>query len=357
MSINRSYLAAAAISAVVALFFITGTLFRGDAGDGTDVPDLQQNELEVVTQTLRSQSRPAILTLNGRTEAFREVVVRAETGGRVIATPAQEGDFISAGDLLCQLDLDARGALLAQGQADLRARQLDYESALELQSRGHRSANQVAALEAARDAAQAQLQAAREEISNVDIRAPFDGFFDGRFAEIGDFLGRGDPCGTLVQLDPILLIAEVAERDISKISTGMTGQAHLVTGESIDGLVSFVERRADPATRTFQVQLEAANPDGILRSGVTADIRLPLTAEPAHRVPTSVMALNSEGELGIRIIENGNTVRFVPIRLLSDDGEQVWVSGLPDPAQIIILGQDFVADGAIVSTVDADDTP
>lgn len=354
MSINRSYLAAAAIFAVVALFFITGTVFQGEAGETADTPEAQFENMEVVTTLLHAQPRPAILTLHGRTEAFRNVVVRAETGGRVVETPAMEGGFVSSGDLLCKLDLDARGALLAQAEADLRARQLDYEAAVELQTRGHRSANQVAALEAARDAARAQLQAAREEVSNVDIRAPFDGYFDGRVAEIGDFLRQGDPCGTMVQLDPILLVAEVAERDIAKIRSDMPGQAHLVTGETVDGIVSFVERRADQATRTFRIELEAPNPGGLLRSGVTADIIVPLEAEPAHRIPTSVMALNSEGSLGVRIIEDGDTVRFVPIRLLSDDGEQVWVGGLPDPVRVIVLGQDFVADGSVVTSIDAD---
>lgn len=349
MSINRSYLSALAILAIVALFFTAGTLFNSSAEHTQDEADTQTRGLEVVTEIIEARPRPAILSLRGRTEAFREVVVRAETGGRVTETPAVEGSAIAEGDLLCRLDIDARGASLAQAEADLRARQLEYDAAAELQARGHRSANQVAATEAARDAAAARLQAARVELANVNVRAPFDGFFDRRNAEIGDFLSPGNPCGVVVQLDPILLVAEIAERDIASIAPGMTGTALLVTGERIEGTVRFVERRADPATRTFRVELEAPNPDGVLRSGVTAEIRLPLAAEPAHRVPTSVLALNAEGELGVRIIENGNTVRFVPVRLLSDDGEEVWVAGLPERAEVIVLGQDFVADGSVVT--------
>ena len=73
-----------------------------------------------------------------------------------------------------------------------------------------------------------------------------------------------------------------------------------------------------------------------------------VTLRPAHRVPASILALDSEGELGIRIVEDDHHVRFVRIDLLSDDGEQVWVAGLPETANIIVLGQEFVADGVEV---------
>jgi multidrug efflux system membrane fusion protein len=348
MSINRSYLTALGILAGVMLFFAIGSIFGGGGSNGTDNTLTEPGRFEVVTRLVHAETQPAHLGLRGRTEAFREVVLRAETGGRVVETPAIEGAPVAAGDVMCRLDPDARGAALSQAQADLRARQLDYDAAVELENRGHRSANQVAAMEAARDAAQAQMLAAREELANVHVRAPFDGYFDGQLAEIGDFLGRGDPCAVIVQLDPVLVVSEVAEREVARIEPGMTGHAVLATGEAIDGVIRFVERRADPVTRTFRIEMEAPNPDGQIRSGVTAAIDLVLAPEPAHRIPASILALNAEGILGVRIVEAGDIVRFVPIRLLSDDGEQVWVSGLPNPAQIITLGQEFVSEGTQV---------
>ncbi|MBO6764676.1 efflux RND transporter periplasmic adaptor subunit [Maricaulis sp.] len=345
---NRSYIAALAIFVAVVLLFTVGTLLNGEA----DSRDAEQTEtshrFEVVVRSVEAQMRPANLSLRGRTEAFREVVVRAETGGRVAEAERLEGTPVTAGDVLCRLDVDARSASVQQAEADLRARQLEYDAAAELNQRGHRSANQVAAAEAARDAARARLSAAREELANVNIAAPFDGIFDGRTAEVGDFLRTGDACGTVVQLDPILVVAEVGERHVAELEPGMAGQARLVTGQTVEGTIRFVERRADPTTRTFRVELEAPNPDHAIRSGITAEIRLDLPEEPAHRIPASILALNADGVLGVRIVEDGNRVRFVPVELLSDDGEQVWVAGLPRRAEVIVLGQDFVADGVEV---------
>ena len=345
---NRSYIAALAIFVAVILLFTVGTLLNGDAASHDAEQADTSHRFEVVVRTVEARMRPASLSLRGRTEAFREVVARAETGGRVAEAPIQEGMPVAAGDVLCRLDVDARSAAVLQAEADLRARQLDYEAAVELNRRGHRAANQVAAAEAVRDAARAQLSAAREELANVNIAAPFDGLFDGREAEIGDFLRTGDACGTVVQLDPILIIAEVGERHVAELEPGMAGTARLVTGQTVEGSIRFVERRADPTTRTFRVELEVPNPDHAIRSGITAEIRLSLPEEPAHRVPASILALNAEGVLGVRIVEEGNRVRFVPVELLSDDGEQVWVAGLPRRAEVIVLGQDFVADGVEV---------
>jgi len=349
MTLNKSYIAALSILVAVSLLFIVGTLLQAGQADSHETANTGHDRLfEVVTRTVTAQPRAASLSLRGRTEAFREVLVRAETGGRVAEAAIVEGSEVEAGDVLCRLDVDARSAAVGQAEADLRSRELDFNAARELAERGHRSTNQVAAAEAARDAAQARLQAAREELDNIYLRAPFDGVFDGRAAEVGDFLRAGDPCGTVVEMNPILVVAEVSERNVSALEPGMPGRVNLVTGQQVDGQVRFVERRADQATRTFRVEVELPNEDMSIRSGVTAEVILQLPGRPAHRVPASILALDSEGELGIRIVEDDHHVRFVRIDLLSDDGEQVWVAGLPETANIIVLGQEFVADGVEV---------
>lgn len=353
MPLNRSQLTAVGILVAVIILFAIGTVLQGDPQTASTARSGDDALFEVVTERVEAIDRPALLALRGRTEAFREVVVRAETGGRVVAATSVEGSPVAEGDVLCRLDVDARAAALAQAEAEFRTRQLDYNAAVELLNRGHRSANAVAGVEALRDAAEARLEAARQEMANITIRAPFDGYFDHRAAEVGDYLAPGGACGTVVQLDPILMIAEVAERDVAGLSVGMPGHAQLITGERIDGIIRFVERRADPSTHTFRVELEAPNPDGLLRSGVTAGISIPLAAEPAHRIPTSVLALDADGTLGVRIVETGDIVRFVPIQLLADDGEEVWVTGLPSPANVITVGQDFVADGTQVRIASA----
>lgn len=355
MQLNGRYIAALVIIVVVGGFFLFGSVFNQRGSERAEEDGQAPSRApRVVYEVFNAGEQPAFLVLRGRTEAIREVAVRAETGGRVVEAPAPEGAHVEEGELLCRLDVDARQAALDQANADLRAAQQEYEGAVALGDRGYRSQNSIAALEAARDGARARLEAARQELDNIYIRAPFAGWFDRRAAEIGDFLARGEPCGVVLELDPVLAVAQVAERDVEALEAGMAGRARLVTGETVDGIVRRIARQADTATRTFRMELAIDNPDGALRAGVTAEIIIPLAARPAHRVPTTVLALDDTGNIGVRIIGEDDRVRFVAVEWLSDDAEGSWVSGLPDPAHVIIQGQDFVEDGAIVNAVRAE---
>jgi membrane fusion protein, multidrug efflux system len=354
MRFNGRYIAAFAIIIIVGSFFLFGSLFNNrDSGPAAEDGQAPSRAPRVVYEIFHADEQPGYISLRGRTQAVREVSVRAETGGRVVEAPAPEGARVSEGDLLCRLEVDARQAALDQARADLRAAQQEYEGAVTLSDRGYRSQNSVSALEAARDGARARLEAAQQEMANIFIRAPFDGWFDSRDAEIGDFLSPGQPCGTVLELDPLLAVAQVAEREVGALEAGMAGQVRLITGEIENGTIRRISRQADPATRTFRTELAISNPDGELRSGITAEIIIPLPPRPAHLVPTTVLALNEDGNIGVRIIDANDRVSFVEVEWLSDESGGSWVAGLPDPARVIVQGQDFVEDGALVESVTA----
>ena len=98
------------------------------------------------------------------------------------------------------------------------------------------------------------------DIGYTAIRAPFDGVIEERAVEIGDFVNVGDSAARIVDLDPVLVVGQAAERDIGKIKVGMPGTARLVTGETVAGKVRFVGSSADAKTRTFRVELEVSEP-------------------------------------------------------------------------------------------------
>ena len=68
----------------------------------------------------------------------------------------------------------------------------------------------------------------------------------------------------------------------------------------------------------------------------------------AHLVPQSALTLNDDGALGVRLVDADNTARFAPVRLLRDTVQGVWVEGLPAQVDIIVTGQEYVADGVPV---------
>ena len=77
-------------------------------------------------------------------------------------------------------------------------------------------------------------------------------------------------------------------------------------------------------------------------------MRVPLNKVKAHLIPSYLLSLNDEGELGIKIVEN-DVVKFLLIQIIEDGLDGLWVSGLPDKVTIITVGQEYVINGQNVN--------
>ena len=344
MKIKGSHLVVAVcVVAVVGYFVIRGLLGAGhDKAEAKAAPrdELQLVRADIVPETVR----PYGIVLRGRTEGARTVVVRAETAGAVAATPTPEGVFVRKGQVLCRLDVDARQASLDQARANLRSEELQYQAALGLKERGFRSETQVLAAKAELDQAKAQAEQAAIVLDQINIRAPFSGVFDSREAEVGSYLAPGQACGTLIELNPLLVVGDVAEADAARINVGSPATARLTTGGALSGRVRFVAREAHPQTRTYRVEVAVANPSAAIRSGLSAEIIVGAGQGAAHLVPVSALVLDSAGRQGVRYVV-GDTVAFAPVRVIEETAEGVWVSGLTGPVRVITVGQSYVSEG------------
>ena len=345
--------------------------------------------VHVVARRSEAQVTENAVQLRGRTEALREVTASAETSGRIISDPIRAGAFVEEGQLLCEIDPGTRltaleeaeaaldsararlpeaEAQLAGARAQLTAAEIDANAASRLSESGFGSETRAASAEAAREGALAQIQSgeaalsqarsgirsaeaavtrAEEEIARLTITAPFAGYLETDTAEIGTLMQPGAPCATVIQLDPIKLVGFVPEAQVDRVMLGAEAGARLSSGRQVRGEVSFVSRSADEATRTFRVEITVPNPDVTIRDGQTADILVRSEGMPAHLLPASAMTLNDDGTLGVRIVDEG-VVRFVPVRMIRDTTTGVWLTGLPEVADVITVGQEFVTDGVPV---------
>lgn len=351
MNVSQSVKLAGVFVALIVLYFLVKGLF-GAPAPSNEASAAAPEEFTVVYQTITPEAWRDAVTIRGRTKAERKVVVSSETSGVVAETPAELGAFVSEGDVLCRLNVDARVAQLAEARAALAKAKLDYEAGVTLSKDGFRSETAVAAAKAMRDQAAAQLERAQYELQKTEIKAPFDGAYDERHVEVGDYMKVGDPCATVIQRSPFLVVGAVSERDVAKIKKGDRGRASLATGETIDGVVRFVATSADAATRTFDVELEVPNDDGALRDGVTAEFTVFAEERNAHHVPRAALVLD-DGEIGLRTLGAGNVVAFQPVRLIGETPSGVWVAGLSGNVRVITSGQLYVNAGQTVGAVEA----
>ena len=307
--------------------------------------------VQAVTSVARALDQ-GVLT-RGQTEAARRVELRAETSARVISEPLPKGHSVTQGEVLCALDPGTRPAALAEAQARLIEAQLNATAAQKLQAGGYRSDTAAASAQSALEAASAGVEAAQTELARLKITAPFDGILESETAELGSFLTSGGLCATVIALNPMKLVGYVPETEIDRVKMGASVGGRLATGREVLGRVSYVAQSADPTTRTFTVEAKVANPDGAIREGQTVEMVIAADGTKAHFLPASAMTLNDDGQLGVRIARDG-VAHFAPVTFLRDTADGVWLAGLPDTADVIVVGQDYVTEGSpvIVTLVD-----
>jgi multidrug efflux system membrane fusion protein len=299
-------------------------------------------------ETLTAQPMPIEVDLRGLTKPESQVTVVAQTAGTVTKVDVEKGQTVKAGDLLCTLDQGSRQAAVTQAQAAVDQAQTAYDSNQALVKKGLAATNTSLALESALKGAKAQLQNAQIELDRTQIKSDIAGVVQAPVASVGSTLAMGGPCATVVQLDPMLFTGSVPEARMAAARIGLKATVKTVTGATAEGKVTYIASTADPATRTFPVEIEIPNPDGKILGGVTADATVEVGVAPAHLLPQSVLTLDDDGVLGIRTVENGNTVAFHPVNIVKDTTDGVWVVGLPTKINVITVGQEYVKSGEIV---------
>jgi multidrug efflux system membrane fusion protein len=295
------------------------------------------------------------LTVAGRTEADKRVTVFARTGGVVTELPARRGMWVKKGDVIAVLSDEAREAQVVQAQALVTQKRTELEAKRQLILSGTLPRLQLVDLEAQLRSAEAALAAAQAEHDRGVVRAPWSGVVHEVAVEVGQaaFSFAGREIATLVALDPMLAVVEVAERKLAGITAGDRADVRLVTGETASGTIRFVAKTASQTTRTYRVEIELPNADGKIPDGITAEVSIPLAPVPASRVPRSALTFSSTGDLGVRTVDADGLVTFAPVKMVEDEQSYMWVAGIADGSQVIVQGQDFVREGQRVEAVRA----
>ncbi len=356
----------------------------------SDLANVKPGRVSVVAIKSQAREIESAVVVRGRTEASRRVVVRAETSGQVISPRIDKGQEVKEGDVLCRLDPGTRAASLAEAEARLeeaRARApeadarvteaqarldealINLNAADKLSEGGFASetrvANARAAVESARAAvvaaqsgaasssasiqsAEAAVAAAKRELDRTVITAPFAGLLETDTAELGSLLQAGAQCAGIVQLNPIRLVGFLPELMVDLVKIGTPAKARLANGDSIEGRVTYVADSSDPNTRTFRVEVEADNSARNLREGRTVEIAIASNGRKAHLLPQSALTLDDQGVLGVRVVTDEERAGFVPVTMVRDSREGVWVTGLEDQATVIVIGQNYVTDGVLL---------
>ncbi len=355
---KKSFFIAVIISILAVGWILSGVLGQDKTDADSDTnraeapAEIKAEKIpEVQVEDLNFQLLKDNVIVTGRTQASRKVNLSAEISGQIASIIVEKGGMVKRGDVIAKLGLQDRSARVAEAEQLLNQRQIQYTAAKDLSEKGFNSKVRLAEARAQLEAARAQLKQARVTLSNINIKAPFDGVVNDQMVELGDFVSAGSQVVGVVDLDPVEISGFLTEKELIGVKQGSPANIILLDGRIISGEISYIASVADNQTRTFEMEVSIPNPDHSIKEGLTAKIDIPLDEVKAYKISPSILSLSDNGSIGVKILDENNAVKFVPVNLLKDTPEYLWVGGLPDQIRLIIVGQEFVLDGQTVKPI------
>ncbi len=354
------------ITGIACLLLAGLTLCGCSGGDSAESsgPDntstVQQSTQNYATQVVTLQPLADEVRAIGSVQAHQEVDISPEISGKVKAMHVCVGDQVKQGDLLVEIDDEARQIALRQKKALLKKAEATRKKSLKdaqkggsLFKQGVISDSESDDIELGKQIADADLDLARadvmkaeKELRDTKIVAPFDGTVALEDIEIGKMVTPGQNLLTLVDISQVKIVVTVSELDITKLSVGSHVEIIIdsLPGKPCTGKVATVGLKADDATRTYPVEIIVTNEGEILLPGMISRVTI-TTQKPKEVIMIPKTAVSAKKGQMVTYVMNQGKVEQRRVHLGQEQGEQVIVekgleagdmlvvSGVVDPAQ------------------------
>jgi membrane fusion protein, multidrug efflux system len=329
-----------------------GARTPGSQGGGS--PAARGPGIAVVTAIATREQIDVGIEAIGTANANEAVSVTSKTSNLVTAIRFRDGQAVSAGQVLVELDH-------AQASADLAAATADYNESISQFNRSREmlamqalSKAQAEQLESTMKANEARVASARARFADTYIRAPFAGFVGLRRVSVGTLISPGTAITTLDDSSSMKIDFSVPDIYLGQLHAGQGIAAHAAAypGRDFAGKVSSVDSRVDPATRSVIVRALVPNRDAALKSGMF--LTVVLAKERRNALMIAEEALVPEQARQFVYVLNGDAVAKREVRLGRRERGRVEIAeGLSEGERIVVEGTLKLRDGAIVRELTA----
>ncbi len=319
--------------------------------------------MEIVPEIVPLQS-----TYMGQTEGYLSATVSAQVGGILKRRTYKEGDYVTKGQVLFEIDPASYQAALDQAQGQLTVAQTHYSNAkreydriLPLYARNAVSQRDRDNAQAAYDSARAQVESAKASVEQAQIQlgytkveAPISGYTSRESVTEGNLISLGTPLTTINQTDPMYVNFSIPSSEIrmtrrleaAKRARTTIREAdaimQLLEGEQFPhaGQVTFVDTKVDPNTSAVHARAQFPNPDGGLLPGQYASISITaVTLVDAMLVPQNAVLQTAQGPMVYAVYTKDGCpmVRLTPIKLGEIFGNEFLLDGGLEPGTTIVV--------------------
>lgn len=363
------------ISGAVLVAVFLGWKIYQKAKAGAGGPGIGGIAVAVETAPIEKGALRDLGSYTGTLAARSRVIVAPKIAGRLKRLLVDIGDAVRSGQLLAVLEDDEYRQQVLQAEADLRVAAANLEEAkssltmaarnLEraraLHQSGIQSDAQLDQVVAAHESQKARLsvseaqvanreaalESARVRLSYTQIRASWDRggavrYVGERFADEGALLTVNTPILSIVELQPILAIINVTDKEYFRLKAGQTATigGSAFPGEEFRGRIVRIAPMLQEASRQARVEIEVENPKKLLKPGMFVNVQVEFTRRAGVTVvPFNALAKRG-GEQGIFMVDMAaQTARFLPVRIGIVEGGRVEILEPKDiSGHVVVLG-------------------
>lgn len=331
---------------------IAYTLFANKTeADAKSVEAMRTTEVIPVTvQTAESKPLLIAFSSNGNLDANRSVTVVAEQAGKVVQVLKQKGDFVREGETIIKIDDNVFRSELLVAEANFAQFEKDLQRYTNLSESRAVTPKQLEEVQNGLKRAESQLILSRKRMNDTSIKAPFTGYLNNDFVEVGTYLTVGAKVADLMDLSTLKLQVHLTESEVAALSLGDTVQVDFpsVNQRDVSGKVAFIAKGSDSASR-YPVEISiAGHAAEDLRPGMFGTANFTYNGTGSG-ILVSRNALAGSIKNPHLYVVDGETVEYRPVKIISV-GENLMqvVDGLREGEQVVITGQINLQDGSRV---------
>lgn len=294
------------------------------------------------------------LEKSGILTAVEDLMVMAETQGRVVSIYKKAGAWVNKGDAIAQVNDELMRAELMVTEANYKKAKKDLERALALNDGGAITQQQLEGLQLNEKAANAKYITSKKRVADALIKAPISGYINTLFLKEGGMIGPGVPACELVNIRSLKMKVKVDEKEVLKVSKGQRVEINATSfpNEILQGEVLSVSTKADYALQYAVEIIIRENPNERLKAGMAATVSFNFPDTEAGPV-ISLDALVGSSKEPMVFIVHGDIAHLSPIRIAQTNNNLVKVvEGLSAGDLIVMSGQFNLRDQMQVKIVE-----
>ena len=287
----------------------------------------------------------------GQIEAMQSIELRPDVEGRVVQILVREGSPVAAGTALFKIDDAELRAQVAQLQADRDLARQSLERTRDLLSQKASSQAELERADATMRSTEAQLERLQVRLARTVVRAPFAGVMGQRMVSLGDYVTSDTRLAALQTVSPQRASFQVPERYAEQLKPGLEVIFRVASlpGREFTGKVDFVDPIVQLPGRTILVKALVPNRRRELQAGMFIEARLATAVRPSAVVIPEDAVLPLQGSNFVWVIADGKATRRQVELGVRTPGFVEVVSGVEDKEQVVVGGQERLAEGAPVN--------